>query len=804
LKRRELLDAALRGAGIRPDFEDRRPERSTPGELPALEIPEGAVIRAACVGLAVFLAGFGMLLGFWLGGDPRPGVPGFFDYAAATLGDGLLLPLLAFVCFLGLAFVPGPARGERGWTLAGVFVGLAVSAIIQVAWLRDPDPNLNWTLVAPHELNTAGWWHLAFFVLAGGFFGGCAARLALRVRNADAVRRQQLVECGWLETVAFCAFGFLLIAAGDNLAAADTQAGLATAAGVCSVAALFVAGLALAFRFVVREIVSPIALALGGATGLTLLAAYGLPVPAGAAIVGIVISGSLGAGLSATAFAGAAAAPPGKRAPLMAAAVVQALLAALTLAGSLSLGVHLVGAHGLVAALAVLVGSFLAVATARDSEQGPGHLVLRITAVAYAVGLIVLTGWVSEDRTSAEANYAVGFAAFFLDGLVLGMIREQFAAVIRSDVLGRDERGRETEEVGLDTMIRVLTFGVAALAALGALFAAAAPTLGLDVVDSFPEVDYGLLVAALVGALTLTSAARLQARRADPLKKRREPPELDPKPHISGDTVSVNPVAAGLALLGLGLWSGVVLWSSVDAGLEMVPVAAVGACLIGLMAFEDIVRTCTRLQLHSPDLLTWVMAAAVGTTVAVGIFFTLSAGLWDDALPASGAASMVALLVPAATIVVVSLAAAPIAFGLHEDKVTPQSPSQNVLLVESLYGGLALIALILPMMAVARVGAIDPANVGLVAVTCLAALPPLLGAFFWVQGNNSLHLELQLRRIEKGENLPPPLRRIRSSGSRSPAGDWTAWMRTHNRFQNRVSLAVVVAGFAWMAAELLL
>lgn len=803
---RELVDAALRAAGIRPELNDRRPKRSTPGELPAIELPSGgAFLRAACAGTAVFVAGFGALLAFWLGGDPRPDVPGLFDYAAATLGDGLLLPLLAFTCFLGFAFAPDPAPGERRWTLGGVVGGSVVAAVIQVVWLLDPDPNLNWTLVAPHELNTAGWWHLGFFVLAGGFFGGCAMRLAVRLRDADTQRRRELAECGWLAAVAFCVLGFLGLAAADNLAAADTQAGLATAIGVGAAAALFSGGTAWAFHFAVREIAPPLALALAGAAGLTLVVAYGLPVPAGAGIAGILISVTLGAGLSATALAAALVASSRRRTQLGIAVAIPALLAALTLAGSLSLGLHLVGSHGLAAALAILAGSVVAVGTGSDPGQGPGNFLLRITAVAYALGLIVLTGWIGEGRTSAEANYAVGFAAFFLDGLVLGMIRDQFAAVIRSDFLGQDEGGRGTEEVGLDTTIRVLTFGATALAALATLFAVAAPTLGLDVADSFPGVDYGLLAVALTGALALTAVARFQALRADPLKKRREAEVPNPKPHISGDPVSVDPTAAVLALAGLVLWSGVVLWSAVSAGVEMVPVAVIGAGLIGLMAFEDTVRSCTRLQLHSPDALAWVLASAIGATVAAGIFFVLSAGLWDDGLPAAGAASMVALLVPCATAVVVSLAAGPIAFGLHEDKVTPQTPSQNVLLIEFLYGGLALIALILPMMAVARVDAIDPANVGLVAVTCLAALPPLLGAFFWVQGNNALHLELQLRRIEEGKNVPAPLKEIDPAAGRpSRAADWAMWMRTHNRFQNRVSLGVVIAGFAWMASELLL
>ena len=196
-----------------------------------------------------------------------------------------------------------------------------------------------------------------------------------------------------------------------------------------------------------------------------------------------------------------------------------ALLNALTLAGTLSLGLHLAGDHGLAAAAVVLAGATLVTLTSRDLEQSAGNLALRATAVAYSVGLIVLAGWVGEGRTSAQANYAVGFAAFFLDGLVLGMIREQFANVIRSDVAGIDAAGRKTEEVGLGTVIQVFTFGLAALASLATLFAIAAPQLGLDVGSGFPDVDFARLGVALGLALALTAAARLTAKHVDSERK---------------------------------------------------------------------------------------------------------------------------------------------------------------------------------------------------------------------------------------------------------------------------------------------
>ena len=83
----------------------------------------------------------------------------------------------------------------------------------------------------------------------------------------------------------------------------------------------------------------------------------------------------------------------------------------------------------------------------------------------------------------------------------------------------------------------------------------------------------------------------------------------------------------------------------------------------------------------------------------------------------------------------------------------------------------------------------------------------MIGAFVWVLGNNTLHLELQLRKLDKLENgctLPAPLGVYDSEADPSPSEQWKSWMSTHIRFQNRVSVGVMVAAFAWTAVEILL
>lgn len=283
---------------MRPHFPSP-PLPSPRAEPTEIRLPTRACRFIVLAPLAILTSGFVALLLFSLGGEPHAGVPGLFDYAAATLGDGLLLPLLALVCVLGLALVPRPAPQESGWTLAGVLSGLGVGAAIQAIWLLDSSPHLNWTLVAPHELNTAGWWHSAFFVLASGFFGGCALRVALRIRrSASNSELRVLLESGWLAALTFCVLGFLGLAAADNFAATGTQAGLATTLGVVLATVLFSVGVAWAFRFAVREIASALLLGLGAAIGLTLLASYGLPIPRGAAVAGAAIQ--LASGLGST------------------------------------------------------------------------------------------------------------------------------------------------------------------------------------------------------------------------------------------------------------------------------------------------------------------------------------------------------------------------------------------------------------------------------------------------------------------------------------------------------------------------
>ncbi len=147
---------------------------------PRLLTPRSWAFWASC---AVFAFGFGALNVFTVLGIGQPHLPGLYTFRSATVGDGLLLPLLAY----SLTRAAGLQRGWTGRQRTIVFSVATLAALggaaLQAQWLLNPHPRLNWTFPAPHSFNLPGWYHAGFLIAACGFFGGVAALLLLRVRQ---------------------------------------------------------------------------------------------------------------------------------------------------------------------------------------------------------------------------------------------------------------------------------------------------------------------------------------------------------------------------------------------------------------------------------------------------------------------------------------------------------------------------------------------------------------------------------------------------------------------------------------------
>jgi hypothetical protein len=113
---------------------------------------------------AVLVAGFGALLGFWWLGTPPRDMPGLFDFASATWGDGLLLPAMTGFLLTAVRGLPR-ARLDRVLACVGAVIGFALGLASQAMWLAADAPRPNWTLPHPHSFTAAGWYH-ALFVTA--------------------------------------------------------------------------------------------------------------------------------------------------------------------------------------------------------------------------------------------------------------------------------------------------------------------------------------------------------------------------------------------------------------------------------------------------------------------------------------------------------------------------------------------------------------------------------------------------------------------------------------------------------------
>jgi len=146
-------------------------------------IPLAPRYRALRAAYAIFCLGFGALNIFGaLGlGDPR--LPGLYSFRTATVGDGFLLPLLAYA----LVRSAGP-RGPEGrfqavFSRAGGITGVLLGLAVQAQALIDPDARLDWTFPAPHSYNFPGWYHAVFLVSASGFYGRELALVLARLRE---------------------------------------------------------------------------------------------------------------------------------------------------------------------------------------------------------------------------------------------------------------------------------------------------------------------------------------------------------------------------------------------------------------------------------------------------------------------------------------------------------------------------------------------------------------------------------------------------------------------------------------------
>lgn len=138
-------------------------------------------------GVMVFLFGFAMMYLMWITIGSTQGLPGLFFYRAATIGDGICLPIL-----IGSATAFNQCNKEfykynRRLNLILALVVSLIAVIIQASWLIRDDTLLNWSIPIQHYFNIAGWYHSLFFIVIFGVvaYQLCGIWFVLRKRKTE-------------------------------------------------------------------------------------------------------------------------------------------------------------------------------------------------------------------------------------------------------------------------------------------------------------------------------------------------------------------------------------------------------------------------------------------------------------------------------------------------------------------------------------------------------------------------------------------------------------------------------------------
>ncbi len=189
----------------------------------------------------VLVAGFGALLTFRTLGSPHPGLPGLFDFASATWGDGLVLPLMTGFFAYAVRTLP-PARGDARFAARAALLGGALGVASQVAWLAADAPRPNWTLPRPHHFTAAGWYHAAFVALLCAAIAALVALALNRVTSAVERPRRALAA---IAAGLAAALAFIVLVAVDTRSHANASGLLGTLIGL---AVTVVTAVAVAFR----------------------------------------------------------------------------------------------------------------------------------------------------------------------------------------------------------------------------------------------------------------------------------------------------------------------------------------------------------------------------------------------------------------------------------------------------------------------------------------------------------------------------------------------------------------------------
>lgn len=154
------------------DFEKRKKKEFFRYE-PAIRenmIDEKILKNSICLIVSASALGFGVLNLFWFNYSGDKALKGLYDYYAATIGDGICLPLLIGAGYYFSTvnkwkeYIKEKTKDKKKIDILGI-IAVVIAIFVQGSWLISDSTELNWTIDQIHHFNLAGWYHAIYFVI---------------------------------------------------------------------------------------------------------------------------------------------------------------------------------------------------------------------------------------------------------------------------------------------------------------------------------------------------------------------------------------------------------------------------------------------------------------------------------------------------------------------------------------------------------------------------------------------------------------------------------------------------------------
>lgn len=703
---------------------------------------------------------------FWLAASHKPHLPGLWDFRSATVGDGLLLPLLLGELAWAAARLGGAGVKQWRWVVGAAVGAAAAGVATQFVWLADPHPRLNWTLPRPGVFNWAGLYHAAFLVLACAALAGSLVAVLVRWRERQRMDARFSVEVfGTSAPILFLTVGFsyVWLLFHDSVGHGITEAALASLAGTV----LALIALAVLVRTVIRARM-PIADVLLATVGSAGFSVFVLSVHKGVlahtAIVVFCATTLIFGVFSPMRLSG------------------EGRWQAFTVCGSAMLMGALTLDEGpshvkLTVLLATAAISLLCLILMWGHAKGPPGLELWIPVVVVIV-MAVLAPWIGSGTLSNTATkYVLGLAALLLQYPYIA-IETYYLRAASFTPETKDKKPHVPQSA-----VSLLALGCGAMVAYFSFIISGAKAAGFEAATSVlpwarhPWVMVIVALGACSAALLINTRARFSG---------------------SDDKIRLARSASALALLGSISWiAALALTFRPAQGLTSwyVGAAVVAATLLGLLTTESIIVSTAVLQAIKTTRSALSLAAVAGAAVFCSVLWLTLSGIWSGRVAATLPASLTSMAIAyGGGYGVAVLCGLTVAVGCRVPPATEDPPLFNVLQDQLLYCALGSFAIWSAAVAYARAPLQDSPHL-LSSFTQVAIfLGPFALLFVFTFRNNWSHMKRQPERIKGvAGNLGRPV-------------DEKAWVRNlrrHMMLQTICAIGLAVVSLAGVAATFL-